>query len=299
MYAVRGFVRAASQWGPNATIQRATNGMRTLVLTQAPTSNTFAKLAAALTASAGAAFLLGSSVAEGNENGPPTNRGSWDADWDRMEHTNQKSKSKAKKQKAPTRYLVLVRHGEYHYNEVRDLTDLGRQQADETGKRLAELGIKFDHIHSSDIIRAEQTCEIISKHLPGIPVSKTMLLREGAPCEPEPAHGTWKPDPEEFYKDGARIEAGFREFFHRGTAAADVEGNESESKSKDSYELLVCHGNVIRYSVLRALQLPPEAWLRLSHANCGITVIRISSTGNVSMESFGDKGHLAPSQITY
>jgi len=43
-------------------------------------------------------------------------------------------------------------------------------------------------------------------------------------------------------------------------------------QTADTHELLVCHGNVIRYCTLRALQLPPEAWLRLSHPNCGITM---------------------------
>ena len=37
------------------------------------------------------------------------------------------------------------------------------------------------------------------------------------------------------------------------------------------YDVVVCHGNVIRYMALRALQLPPEAWLRLCTFNCSIT----------------------------
>lgn len=39
------------------------------------------------------------------------------------------------------------------------------------------------------------------------------------------------------------------------------------------YELVVCHMNVIRYFVCRALQLPPEAWLRFRGDNCGLTEI--------------------------
>eukprot|EP00040_Diaphanoeca_grandis_P044195 m.11575 g.11575 ORF g.11575 m.11575 type:complete len:292 (-) comp8882_c0_seq1:338-1213(-) len=290
MHSLRGIVRAASTW-PSATLQGATNTIRTLVPQQGTSNNPFVKFAAALTASAGAAaYLLG--VTDTRNEGQSSGR--WDRDWDRMEHTAATAKAKAKSKtatpsKPAARYLVLVRHGQYNSNEIRDLTELGRLQADVTGQRLAELGIKFNQIHCSDITRAEQTCEIISKHLPGTPVSKTILLREGAPCEPEPAHSTWKPDPEEFFRDGARIEAGFREFFHRATPDVD----------EDSYELLVCHGNVIRYSVLRALQLPPEAWLRLAHANCGITTIRISASGSVSLEAFGDKGHLKPTEITY
>ena len=45
----------------------------------------------------------------------------------------------------------------------------------------------------------------------------------------------------QFFRDGARIEAAFRKHFHR----ADVEQQE------DSYEVLSCHANVIRYFVVR------------------------------------------------
>lgn len=82
------------------------------------------------------------------------------------------------------------------------------------------------------------------------------LLREGAPCVPEPAHSSWKPGPEEFFREGARIEAAFRKHIHRPPP----------SQTETTWELLVCHGNVIRYFTMRALQLPANAWLRLSHA---------------------------------
>lgn len=38
---------------------------------------------------------------------------------------------------------------------------------------------------------------------------------------------------------------------------------------QDTYDLVVCHGNVIRYFTLRALQLPPGRWLKLATYNCG------------------------------
>jgi len=46
---------------------------------------------------------------------------------------------------------------------------------------------------------------------------------------------------QQFFQDGARIEAAFRRYFYR----ADT------SQEKDSYEILVCHANVIRYFVCR------------------------------------------------
>lgn len=46
---------------------------------------------------------------------------------------------------------------------------------------------------------------------------------------------------QQFFQDGARIEAGFRKYFHRANA----------QQKKDSYTLIVCHANVIRYFVCR------------------------------------------------
>jgi len=62
---------------------------------------------------------------------------------------------------------------------------------------------------------------------------------------------------EEFFRDSVRIEAAFRKYFHRAPP----------SQKEDSTEIMVFHANVIRYFVCRALQLPPEAWLRMSLAN--------------------------------
>ena len=46
---------------------------------------------------------------------------------------------------------------------------------------------------------------------------------------------------QQFFVEGARIEAGFRKYFHR----ADPDQKE------DSVEVIVCHANVIRYFVCR------------------------------------------------
>lgn len=45
----------------------------------------------------------------------------------------------------------------------------------------------------------------------------------------------------QYFQDGARIEAAFRKYFHRA----------GPEQKDDSVEILVCHANVIRYSVCR------------------------------------------------
>ena len=121
----------------------------------------------------------------------------------------------------------------------------------------------------------------------------------------------------QLFEDGARIEAAFRKYFHRSVDGwraaykyeraakkAEKAGEEappvpSYADEEETYDLVVCHGNVIRYSMCRALQLPPNYWLRLATYNCGLTHFQIRATGSVSLFGFGDIGHLDLDQTTY
>ncbi|XP_065054850.1 serine/threonine-protein phosphatase PGAM5, mitochondrial-like isoform X2 [Rhopilema esculentum] len=201
------------------------------------------------------------------------------------------TEDKIKKPKA-TRHLIFVRHGQYNSGKSDDektLTDLGRKQAINTGNRLKSLNIKFDRIVHSTMTRAKETAELIKESLDDVSCESCSLLREGAPCPPEPSSSSnWKPE-RWYFQDGSRIEAAFRKYIHR----ADVK------QTNDSHELIVCHANVIRYFVCRALQFPPEGWLRMSIANCGLTQLTIRPNGRVSLKSLGDAGHLPPDQITF
>ncbi|XP_009981952.1 PREDICTED: serine/threonine-protein phosphatase PGAM5, mitochondrial, partial [Tauraco erythrolophus] len=191
-----------------------------------------------------------------------------------------------------TRHIFLIRHSQYNLDgradKDRTLTPLGREQAELTGHRLASLGLKFDQIIHSSMTRATETTEIISKHLPGVKKISTDLLREGAPIEPDPPVSHWKPEAVQYYEDGARIEAAFRNFIHRADA----------KQEEDSYEIFVCHANVIRYIVCRALQFPPEGWLRMSLNNGSITHLVIRPNGRVALRTLGDTGFMPPDKIT-
>uniref|UniRef100_G1TZI2 Serine/threonine-protein phosphatase PGAM5, mitochondrial n=1 Tax=Oryctolagus cuniculus TaxID=9986 RepID=G1TZI2_RABIT len=191
-----------------------------------------------------------------------------------------------------TRHIFLIRHSQYHVDgsleKDRTLTALGREQAELTGLRLASLGLKFNKIVHSSMTRAVETTEIISKHLPGVCRVSTDLLREGAPIEPDPPVSHWKPEAVQYYEDGARIEAAFRNYIHRADARQE----------EDSYEIFICHANVIRYIVCRALQFPPEGWLRLSLNNGSITHLVIRPNGRVALRTLGDTGFMPPDKIT-
>lgn len=202
----------------------------------------------------------------------------------------QKHSSKAR------RHLFLIRHGKYEIKaKERDqqvLTQLGREQAEFTGKRLSELAKKFNYtkLHHSTMIRAVQTAEIIKSQLPAdIPVHVDPLLCEGAPIPPEPPVGHWKPEQYQFFEDGSRIEAAFRKYFHRAPP----------EQLDDSYEIIVCHANVIRYFFCRAMQFPPEAWLRFDLGHGSITHIIIKPDGRVGCRAVGDVGFQPEPKISY
>ena len=67
-------------------------------------------------------------------------------------------------------YIYLVRHGQTDDNFKsivqgridNPLNNVGKNQAKETGLKLKELNIKFDHIYSSPLIRANESAHIIN-----------------------------------------------------------------------------------------------------------------------------------------
>ncbi|XP_026880975.2 serine/threonine-protein phosphatase PGAM5, mitochondrial isoform X2 [Electrophorus electricus] len=238
--------------------------------------------------------------APGNHSVQPSGYG-WDNNWDKRDPTsNPRRKERSKEENSSeaenskptaTRHIFLIRHSQYNLNGNRDrektLTPLGREQAELTGQRLAALGLQYDVLIHSSMARATETANIISRYLPGVELVSCDLLREGAPIEPVPPVSHWKPEAV-YHEDGARIEAAFRRYIHR-----------AEPKQKeDSYEIIVCHANVIRYFVCRALQFPPEGWLRLGLNNGSITWLTIRPSGRVALRALGDSGFMPPDKVT-
>ncbi|XP_032236163.1 serine/threonine-protein phosphatase PGAM5, mitochondrial isoform X2 [Nematostella vectensis] len=221
---------------------------------------------------------------------------SWDNNWDFCETGKRKLSSDGMLEEPdikPTgkRHLIFIRHGQYMDREDEDdkkvLTELGRLQAEITGQRLKDLNHNYTKIIVSDMIRAEQTADKICKYLPNVPRETCSMLREGAPFPPDPPSSNWRPE-QCFFRDSSRIEAAFRKHVHR----ADT------TQVGDTVEIYVCHANVIRYIVCRALQFPPEGWLRMSIGHCGMTWVTVRPNGRVSLRSLGDTGHLQPEKMT-
>ena len=118
----------------------------------------------------------------------------WDYNWDgkMTDDTSLQGQLEGKGDVFGTiRHIILVRHGQYEEevegtdgdrnDSLRKLTPLGRQQAEQTGKRLALLKKGIDEqfgpcdikiVRSSDMHRAKETATIIAKHLKGVTVAK-------------------------------------------------------------------------------------------------------------------------------
>jgi 2,3-bisphosphoglycerate-dependent phosphoglycerate mutase len=86
------------------------------------------------------------------------------------------------------RLLVLARHGQSEWNlknlftgwKDPDLTELGVKEATEAGRRLKALGIQFDIAFTSDLVRAQRTCDLILAEIgqPDLKVIRDQALNE-------------------------------------------------------------------------------------------------------------------------
>ena len=214
------------------------------------------------------------------------------------------------------------------------LTPLGRKQAELTGQRLGKLvrGVneqfgpcRVKVIRVSDLTRAKETADIIydNMNLMSIDVGKEVdkappdpLLNEGRPCHHIPGGRARPSVVEATDEQHQRIEDAFRKYFYRadmkvedGTTAVDTKSVNDEvdlektqklgQHPQHEFEIIVCHANIIRYFFCRALQLPPEAWLRLCTFNCSLTYFTIRPTGTVSCRMLGDIGHLPHELCTF
>jgi len=188
------------------------------------------------------------------------------------------------------RTVILVRHGVYDEDDARDpavgraLTETGRTMARLTAARLAHLGVRVDAIHASPLTRARQTAQILADSLGLAPVLSDDL-RE---CTPP----TERPEVMARYRAGAVDSC-------RAALERDWARYFGTSPGRDSVEVIVCHGNVIRWLVARALGLAETRWLNLTIANCSLSVVQIHPDGRMRLASFDDTGHLPPALVSY
>ncbi len=189
------------------------------------------------------------------------------------------------------RTLYLIRHGQYDHDDDRDpdigkaLVPLGIAQSKLVAGHLKSLPVKMSSLISSTMTRARQTAKIINQDFPELELQQTRLIRE---CTPP----TWREDimegedPEELKKCTDNLDAAFSKYFIPSPG------------EEDRNDIIVCHGNVIRYFVTKVLKVETMSWLQMTTGNCGLTVVRIKPDGSMKLVSFNDMGHIPPNLRT-
>jgi serine/threonine-protein phosphatase PGAM5 len=188
------------------------------------------------------------------------------------------------------RTLILVRHGNYLPDPKADhrlgphLSPLGSTQAHLVAARLAGMPGRFEHLYASPVQRARDTAAIIGESFPD---RHFEVVDDLAECTPH----TWRTDitrhekPADMAACKKRLDRAFARFFIPASGQAET-------------DMLVCHGNVIRYLVTRALGVDTDAWLGMSIGHASITKVLIEADGGIHVISVGDVGHIPPNLLS-
>jgi len=181
--------------------------------------------------------------------------------------------------------LYLVRHGHYDLDDSYPaetgppLSPLGRRQA----RRLARYldRVRFDVIYVSTMRRAADTAEPVIARQPQAAVVRTgdlAEIQEGiiAPYRASPGAG----------RERRRVER-----FRRAIKSAHRPG---------ANVLAVCHANVIRYILARALGADPKEGYRLMTHNTGISAVQYYKSGRTAftVERINFLGHLCDDLVS-
>lgn len=192
---------------------------------------------------------------------------------------------------AAARTLVLVRHGQYLDDPAADpalgpgISALGVAQARLAGARLAALPHGFDALYVSPLQRARDTAASIGE---AIGDDAFTVLEDLTECTPP----TRRKDimarlpADEPAACKAQLDRLFAAHFKPASGA-------------ERRELLVCHGNVIRYLVTRALDVDSTAWLSMSVGHASLTTIRVEADGRIKVLGVGDTGHVPANLETH
>lgn len=189
-----------------------------------------------------------------------------------------------------TRIIHVVRHGQTAQGGPPDelgngLTSLGQRQARRVTLRLSDLPVSV--IHYSTLRRAAETAHIIAEQFPGVPVRPSRLLWECIPGLPVTVRNDYPAiSRRAAARDWKRAGLAFDKYFR------PVRGG-------DRHEIIVAHGNLIRYFALRALGVTPGLWSQTDIRNCGLSEIHVESDGVTMLIALNDAGHIPRRWLTY
>jgi len=188
-------------------------------------------------------------------------------------------------------FVYLVRHGIYDRDTSatddrvsNGLNALGHEQAKLAGARLATLGVKFDRLISSEFLRAKQTADDIGVLLK-MTSSRDAQLNE---CTPASVNARLMAD--EKPADVAACDSVRAISWQRYFVA---------TPARDTYDVLVCHGNVIRWTLMRALGADTKHWSDHDAGNCSLSIIAVRPDGSIRLVMYSDVGHIPVEKQTW
>jgi len=189
------------------------------------------------------------------------------------------------------RFVYLIRHGWYDGSDPRDerigkgLDSLGRGQAQLLADRLLHMPVTFTSLVSSTFTRARETADIVGQTLRMSAVRDSGLSE----CTPPSIRADYGRNlaPGEMDSCQSKLERSYARYVCPAGSPADQR------------DLLVCHGNVIRWFVSKALGLDTHVWPNFDIGNCSITTLVVRPDGSVHLASFSDTGHLPVSAQTW
>jgi serine/threonine-protein phosphatase PGAM5 len=182
---------------------------------------------------------------------------------------------------SPVRTLYLVRHGAYLPDRSADpslgpsISPLGIAQARLTAARFRAMPVAIESVTSSTMTRARETAAIIHEQVGDAKSSASASISE---CTP-PAALPLNESEGSLNSCKQRLDSAFEQFF-------------KPTRGASSHEILVAHGNVIRYLVTRALGVDSRMWAGMSVAHASLTIIEVHANGSFRILAVGDAGHL-------
>ena len=188
------------------------------------------------------------------------------------------------------RFVYLIRHGFYDRVDSLDdrtangLSPLGREQARLLGARLAALPVKFGRFVSSDLHRAIETADEIGAII-GRTAERDSLLAECTAPSSRPGVNEAN-NPGDLAACQATMEAAWAKYF-------------TPSPDGDAHDVLICHGNVIRWFVNRALGNDTRHWTSLDIGNASLTIVGVRPDGGTWLVIYSDVGHLPVAKQTW
>lgn len=200
------------------------------------------------------------------------------------------------------RTLVLVRHGQSTDNEQNlfsgfrnpNLTERGVREAKAAGRKLKELGFRFDIAFTSKLKRAQRTLALMLTELEqeDLPIQADEALNERdygelSGLNKTEARTQWSPEQVHLWRKSYEAVPPGGESLAM-TAARTVPYYEREvvwRVQEGQRVLVVAHGNSLRSLIMHLERLSPEAIMDINIATSEILIYTFNEDGGVSGKS--------------